>query len=600
MLSGYEEEFSGRARERLWGILDPLEHFITVDHRAIWRRHLAWAKKDGAELRSLISQRYSANMVFMSLMLSAELMILFNSSRITTDMRGAMSEFRYYDVKFYIGLIILLSAFFTVFTLVSTFTAWGIVSSISDSNAHCFLRSSVGQYAAQLPSRLLVSSIYLFLLWLSLWAVELLPLFISVGLLLVMTVLFHHIVTVYSAFGRLIILTGGMGSKHVLEETLEKALLPSGLTSSLLHCATGCSDKQRLSATVQYRGESRYVGGAYTAKNAFRTREVDNKRVKVSFAQGKDGLPGHRKLDSAVTNDSILTVESEIIRQNAHAMFGPPQVPAFGAAGHVSVPVRNPTKESVMPSSPVSIPSDDMNQSSRRSSLDLDDTPDGDHNAVGVDRSVSWDSGDSTKSGEEKSQKYRLRVNARARAMSNTAEWTHESMARMMYDAPPAAGLDYTEENPNKEGGRRLSNIQRASVYNRSVLKASKKQNLWGRADTSREQTGDDNAKYSFFRGPTLPLKKMLSRVLEGTLESEDHDGSFDNTECSGLFGTASELEASAGSIHLSPEEKRLLQRTGDYHNYDLVEQEEEVESLEIHRDDASREKQEDDRDDVC
>lgn len=221
----YDGEVLVRSIWALKNIMEPIEYVITVDHRSIWRRHLAWAKTSPGELRSHLTQRFSANMTFMALMLSSELMILFNSSHDTTEMRSAMADFRYHESKFWIGLFIFISAFLTLFTLLTSFTAWGILGAISDANAVCILRSSIGQYAAQLPSRLLVSSLYTFFLFSSLWVFELLPRAVSVGLVLIMGTLFLHIVSVYSSLGRLIIHTGAMGSKPVLDERFEKVRL---------------------------------------------------------------------------------------------------------------------------------------------------------------------------------------------------------------------------------------------------------------------------------------------------------------------------------------------------------------------------------------
>ena len=67
------------------------EYLITVDNFSLWRRHLAWAKNDGEDLRGYMTQRYASNMVFLSLLLSTELGVLFNSAHVTTEVRGIAS-----------------------------------------------------------------------------------------------------------------------------------------------------------------------------------------------------------------------------------------------------------------------------------------------------------------------------------------------------------------------------------------------------------------------------------------------------------------------------------------------------------------------------
>ncbi len=56
----------------LLGLLEPSEYFITVDHSALWHKHISWAKSGGADLRSYITQRYASSMVFLSCLLAAQ------------------------------------------------------------------------------------------------------------------------------------------------------------------------------------------------------------------------------------------------------------------------------------------------------------------------------------------------------------------------------------------------------------------------------------------------------------------------------------------------------------------------------------------------
>lgn len=72
-------------------------------------------------------------------------------------------------------------------------------------------------------------------------------------LLLLVLAMFFHVIIPLSAFGRLIIHTGAMGRRPVLDVELEKELLPSGLHNSLLIRATDRRRKYKSSATDQYR-----------------------------------------------------------------------------------------------------------------------------------------------------------------------------------------------------------------------------------------------------------------------------------------------------------------------------------------------------------
>jgi len=276
----------------LMGLLHPSEFLVTVDQKHIWRKHIAWSKPNGKDLRDYTTQRFSSNMVFLSLILAAELNVLFNGSPITTEMRAQMMQGNYGSVKHWIGYIILLSACVTITALVSTFTAWGMVSSIGDKNAHCLLRSSIGQLVTSLPSNYVVASLYLFLTWLVLFIVELTTGPMRLILLAVVLYLFFSTVVSLSAFGRLIIHTGAMAEKPVLDPALEQALLPSGLHASLLIKAT---DRKRRHVSVI---------SAYRSPNKRRQNKSDHQKQPWSFTTNETS---HH--DEGSPNDSTINYQ---------------------------------------------------------------------------------------------------------------------------------------------------------------------------------------------------------------------------------------------------------------------------------------------------
>jgi hypothetical protein len=221
-----------------WSLLVLLkvrEYFVTVDNFSIWRRHLAWAMENGKDLRAYMTQRYGSSMVFMSLLLSTELSILFNSAPVTTKVREALREGHHGSISFWAGFMIMISALLTVLSLIALFTAWGMVNSIDENNAHCIFRSSIGQYAAELPGRLIVCSIYFFLISFMMFFFLLLPVGIWSIILSGLTVfLFIHIVSTFSAFGRVIMHTGAMGNSRIFSPEYEEFLLPHTLHANLL------------------------------------------------------------------------------------------------------------------------------------------------------------------------------------------------------------------------------------------------------------------------------------------------------------------------------------------------------------------------------
>lgn len=239
-----------------WSLRDLIklrECLIVVNYYPIWRRHLAWAMENGGDLRNYMTQRYASSMVFLSLMLAAELNVLFNSSQITTNIRLTLHEQKHFTLQFWIGFTILVSIIMTLISLVVTFTAWGMVSAISDENAHCILRSSIGQYVGELPQRFTVASIYSFLLWMQMMIFILIPVgFWSILLFLIVVFLLFHTITVFSAFGRLILHTTAMSPNRIFEEGYEKALTPQPLQEQL-HVKAMAELSNGTSITRQYR-----------------------------------------------------------------------------------------------------------------------------------------------------------------------------------------------------------------------------------------------------------------------------------------------------------------------------------------------------------
>eukprot|EP00567_Pseudictyota_dubia_P009426 CAMPEP_0197441368 /NCGR_PEP_ID=MMETSP1175-20131217/7647_1 /TAXON_ID=1003142 /ORGANISM="Triceratium dubium, Strain CCMP147" /LENGTH=798 /DNA_ID=CAMNT_0042971623 /DNA_START=308 /DNA_END=2701 /DNA_ORIENTATION=- len=280
----------------LLGLLKPREYFVTVDHFSIWRRHLSWAKEDGSQLRTLMTQKFSTNMVFMSLLLGAEMNVLFNSSHITTQMRQDMKESNHNSFEFWIGLGIITSVVLTLFTLLSTFTAWGMVSAVSDQNAHCVMRSSIGQYVCFLPSRLIVTAIYSFLVWMVMFLFILLPKFWSLLFLAVVVILFFHIVTVFSTFGRLIMHSGAMGTSRIFDPSFEMELLPRGLHTSLLFKATD-ELRKGTSVTRQYREPSRPIGQVDEYSTDDEADDLDS--------TGRSNYTGRSSMSSTVVNHNL-------------------------------------------------------------------------------------------------------------------------------------------------------------------------------------------------------------------------------------------------------------------------------------------------------
>lgn len=249
----HRRDYSHLTITSLLGLLKVREFLVTVDHFSIWRRHLAWAIEDGKELREYMTKRYASSMVFCSLLLSAELGVLFNSSQVTTQVREALRAEATTSLLFWVGIFIIFSVILTILALISTFTAWTMVSAVHEANAHCVFRSSIGQYAAELPGRFIVSSIYAFLVWVIMFFFILMPFGIySTLLLIAAAALFVHTITAFSSFGRVIMHSGAMGSQRIFDPQYEENLSPHMLHQNLLSKAQA-NLTNHMSIRRQYR-----------------------------------------------------------------------------------------------------------------------------------------------------------------------------------------------------------------------------------------------------------------------------------------------------------------------------------------------------------
>ena len=467
--SSRKTDFNNSTVWSLLGLLDPHEYIITVDMKTIWRRHLAWSKHDGGELRTYMTQRFASNMMMMSLLLSAELGVLFNSSLITTTMREKMMEQDHSDLKFYIGLLITTSVFLTLACLLSTFVAWSMVSAVSSANAHAMLRSSIGQYVSQLPSRLLVSSIYCFILWMFLWLLELLPGIWSKILIASFAALFIHIITSFSSFGKLMMLSGAMGEERIFDEEFEQALLPSGLHTAMLLKANE-RQKRRLTVTAQY-STRRLPRPSVTVAAA-----VDGKDAK---GEGGKGMPPrHRRIG---TMDSV---EETLLIQKT--------VDAFSSGRTLQV---DPTSESIAATVPrlpsIVSPNDSIDDDQKDDVVDADMSGsidnDSRHSSTGKEGNIGASSSSmgadyfvvDNQAAPSPPRPTLQRTPARRRFgnlnrnVTFAREWQSDEEARAMYGCPSAAREEEEEEEEGNSmssrkqmPGRETIRLPRASLLN--------------------------------------------------------------------------------------------------------------------------------------
>ena len=461
-------DFNNSTVWSLLGLLDPHEYIITVDMKTVWRRHLAWSKHDGGELRTYMTQRFASNMTMMSLLLSAELGVLFNSSTITTTMREKMMQQDHSDLKFYIGLLITTSVFLTLACLLSTFVAWSMVSAVSSTNAHAMLRSSIGQYVTQLPSRLLVGSVYCFILWMFLWLLELLPGIWSKILITAFAALFIHIITTLSSFGKPMMLSGAMGSERIFDEEFEQALLPSGLHTAMLLKANE-RQKRRLTVTAQYSTRrlprpSETVSGRETNDKDSKGKPSRHRRVATMDSVEETYLI--QKTADAFSNRTLQ------VNPAAEGIATAPRVPSI-ISPNESVDDQN---VGVSDADTTGSADNDSLHRSRRSSTGPEENVGASSTSIGAD-DYFVDLRPTTSPPRPTLQRTpaRRRFGNLNRSVTFAREWQRDEDARAMYGCPSAAREDEEEEVDNVNNsqssrkqmpGRETIRLPRASLLN--------------------------------------------------------------------------------------------------------------------------------------
>ena len=135
----------------------------------------------------------------------------------------------------------------------ANFTARTTFNSLSKENAPIILRSSIGLYAASIPQRLLVHSIYIFFLLclLSFWEIAN-PTAVSMTVSLICVALFVFVIISFTSISRLIMLNGAMGHDEILSQDKEEKLSTKQLSDHLLKQAS-LAKKAKIPINYQYR-----------------------------------------------------------------------------------------------------------------------------------------------------------------------------------------------------------------------------------------------------------------------------------------------------------------------------------------------------------
>jgi hypothetical protein len=167
------EEILHMKRSSTWRFIHKLkvlsisDLFYSVDLTALWRRHVVWSHKDGKDLLEIVTGRFATTQIFLSLLFAAEVGTYFSPSRIVTDVRNALRTGPYVGnpLRYATGIVLIVSIILTGSAVLANYTALGVFRCLGHENAAMVLRSDIGLYAAQLPSRLTFLSIITFFAW---------------------------------------------------------------------------------------------------------------------------------------------------------------------------------------------------------------------------------------------------------------------------------------------------------------------------------------------------------------------------------------------------------------------------------------------------
>jgi hypothetical protein len=97
------------------------QYILALDQFSQWRKHQVWAHRDGEELKNIISQRFASNTIFLSLLISTEVGILFTPSEPGIVFREHLKDGNVATWGFWSGIILVIGVFVSICALYTTF-----------------------------------------------------------------------------------------------------------------------------------------------------------------------------------------------------------------------------------------------------------------------------------------------------------------------------------------------------------------------------------------------------------------------------------------------------------------------------------------------
>ena len=138
------------------------DHFVPVDMSNRWREHVIHSKGSGKDLRQPITQRFSSSTIFLSVILAAEIGIISSPANLSTEVREALASSSY-TLAYWTGIVLSVATLISIAAITANYSAYAVFTAISDENLQIITKSSIGFYAAQLPTYLITGVLYSFL-----------------------------------------------------------------------------------------------------------------------------------------------------------------------------------------------------------------------------------------------------------------------------------------------------------------------------------------------------------------------------------------------------------------------------------------------------
>jgi hypothetical protein len=208
------------------------DFFMGVDW-ILFLEHVAWTKS-GKDIKAYATRTFAAATILLSVLVGIQLLFLFSSSsELGSSARDALLTSDYTNPLYYMGLLCILSSLLTGLSIGTTVTFWKLIDAVSDNNAYCMLRSSMGQFVWGVVDRLIRTALVLFFAWTVLGMCVLLRgpvLVVMLAFVLTFTIVAK---TTVSAFARLILESGAMSDKKLFHTDYERTLVPSALHAAL-------------------------------------------------------------------------------------------------------------------------------------------------------------------------------------------------------------------------------------------------------------------------------------------------------------------------------------------------------------------------------